>query len=124
MRNALIALLLVGVLSATARDLNACLHYLFPEAGEGAWVLQDDSDGKGAYIRDWNLDAAKPTDAELDAVAAEAEVWWAQQQAALPETVATDDLVKALVAEINTLRTALNLPATTVEAVMDKATDK
>jgi hypothetical protein len=27
--------------------------------------LQDD--GKGAYIKEWNLDIAKPTDAQLDA---------------------------------------------------------
>ena len=28
-------------------------------------ILQDDSDGKGAYIKEWNLDIAKPTDAQL-----------------------------------------------------------
>jgi len=27
--------------------------------------LQDDSDGKGAYIKEWNLDIARPTDAQL-----------------------------------------------------------
>ena len=27
--------------------------------------LQDDSDGKGAYIKEWNLDIAKPTDEQL-----------------------------------------------------------
>jgi hypothetical protein len=32
--------------------------------------LQDD--GKGAYIKEWNLDIAKPTDAQLDAFEAEA----------------------------------------------------
>tara|TARA_R100000655_G_scaffold8447_1_gene22118 strand:- start:1078 stop:1407 length:330 start_codon:yes stop_codon:yes gene_type:complete len=30
-------------------------------------MLQDDSDGKGAYIKEWNLDIAKPTDAQLSA---------------------------------------------------------
>jgi hypothetical protein len=30
------------------------------------------SDGKGAYIKEWNLDIAKPTDAQLDAFEAEA----------------------------------------------------
>ena len=29
--------------------------------------LQDDSDGKGAYIKEWNLDIAQPTDAQLSA---------------------------------------------------------
>ena len=28
-------------------------------------LLQDDSDGKGAYIKKWNLDIAKPTDEQL-----------------------------------------------------------
>ena len=27
--------------------------------------LQDDSDGKGAYIKEWNLDIKKPTDKQL-----------------------------------------------------------
>ena len=28
-------------------------------------MLQDDSDGKGAYIKEWNLDIAEPTDTQL-----------------------------------------------------------
>ena len=28
-------------------------------------MLQDDSDGKGAYIKEWNLDIAQPNDAQL-----------------------------------------------------------
>ena len=28
-------------------------------------MLQDDSDGKGAYIKEWNLGIAKPTDEQL-----------------------------------------------------------
>jgi hypothetical protein len=34
--------------------------------------LQDNSDGKGVFIAEWNLDIAKPTDAQLDAFEAEA----------------------------------------------------
>ena len=30
-------------------------------------MLQDDSDGKGAYIKEWNLDITQPTDAQLSA---------------------------------------------------------
>ena len=30
-------------------------------------MLQDDSDGKGAYIKEWNLDISQPTDAQLAA---------------------------------------------------------
>ena len=28
-------------------------------------ILQDDSNGQGAYIKEWNLDIAQPTDAQL-----------------------------------------------------------
>ena len=28
-------------------------------------MLQDDSNGKGAYIKEWNLDIAQPTDEQL-----------------------------------------------------------
>jgi hypothetical protein len=35
-------------------------------------LLQNDSDGKGDYIKEWNLDnIAKPTDAQLDALETE-----------------------------------------------------
>ena len=30
-------------------------------------LLQNDSDGKGDYIKEWNLDIAQPTDAQLSA---------------------------------------------------------
>jgi len=30
-------------------------------------MLRNDSDGKGAYIKEWNLDIAQPTDAQLSA---------------------------------------------------------
>lgn len=35
-------------------------------------ILQDNSDGKGAYIKEWNLDIVKPTQAQLDALEAQA----------------------------------------------------
>ena len=34
-------------------------------------ILQDD--GNGAYIKEWNLDIAKPTDAQLSAVESDAD---------------------------------------------------
>jgi hypothetical protein len=34
--------------------------------------LQDNSDGKGVFIAEWNLDIPKPTNAQLDAFEAEA----------------------------------------------------
>ncbi len=34
-------------------------------------LLQNDSDSKGDYIKEWNLDIAKPTQEQLDALKAE-----------------------------------------------------
>jgi len=36
-------------------------------------LLQDDSNGKGAYIKEWNLSIAQPTTAQLDALETEAQ---------------------------------------------------
>ena len=36
-------------------------------------ILQNDSDGNGDYIKEWNLDIPKPTDAQLSAVETEAD---------------------------------------------------
>jgi hypothetical protein len=38
-------------------------------------ILQDDSNGQGAYIKEWNLDIAKPTDAQLDALETQAQTY-------------------------------------------------
>jgi signal transduction protein with GAF and PtsI domain len=35
-------------------------------------ILQDNSDGKGVFIAEWNLDIAQPTLAQLDAFEAQA----------------------------------------------------
>jgi len=35
-------------------------------------ILQDDSNGKGPYIKEWNLDIAQPTTSQLDALDAQA----------------------------------------------------
>ena len=35
-------------------------------------ILQDNSDGKGVFIAEWNLPIAKPTQAQLDALDAQA----------------------------------------------------
>ena len=35
--------------------------------------IQDDSNGKGAYIKEWNLSIAKPTQEQLDALETEAQ---------------------------------------------------
>ena len=40
--------------------------------------LQDD--GQGAYIKEWNLDIAKPTTAQLDALESQAQTYENNQQ--------------------------------------------
>ena len=35
-------------------------------------ILQDDSNGQGAYIKEWNLSIAKPTQEQLDALETQA----------------------------------------------------
>jgi hypothetical protein len=35
-------------------------------------LLQDNSDGKGVFIAEWNLDIPKPTQSQLDALEAQA----------------------------------------------------
>ncbi len=41
-------------------------------------LLQDD--GQGAYIKEWNLDIAKPTDAQLNALETQAQTYENNQQ--------------------------------------------
>ena len=38
-------------------------------------ILQDNSDGKGVFIAEWNLSIAKPTQAQLDALDAQATIY-------------------------------------------------
>jgi hypothetical protein len=43
-------------------------------------ILQNDSDGRGDYIKEWNLDIAQPTQAQLDALDAQATTYENNQQ--------------------------------------------
>ena len=45
---------------------------------ESDFILQNDSDGNGAYIAQWNSDQSQPTEAEIEAAHAE---WQAEQDA-------------------------------------------
>jgi hypothetical protein len=42
--------------------------------------LQDNSDGKGVFIAEWNLDIPKPTMAQLDAYEAQAKIVESNQE--------------------------------------------
>ena len=43
-------------------------------------ILMDNSDGKGAFIAEWNLSIAKPTQAQLDELEAQATTYENNQQ--------------------------------------------
>ena len=43
-------------------------------------LLQDDSNGQGAYIKEWNLDIAQPTQEQLDALETQAQTYENNQQ--------------------------------------------
>ena len=42
--------------------------------------LQDDSNGQGVYIAEWNLDIAQPTQAQLDSLESQAQTYENNQQ--------------------------------------------
>lgn len=44
------------------------------------FILQDNSDGKGAFIAEWNLDIPKPTEEQLNALENEANKYERNQQ--------------------------------------------
>jgi hypothetical protein len=43
-------------------------------------IIQNDSDGRGDYIKEWNLDIAQPTQAQLDALESQAQTYENNQQ--------------------------------------------
>jgi hypothetical protein len=53
-------------------------------------LLQDDSNGKGAYIKEWNLDIPKPTQAQLDALDAQATTYENNQKIIATEKLYTE----------------------------------
>ena len=62
-------------------------------------LLQDDSDGKGAYIKEWNVAEAQPTDEQLNAFESEADAVEALNQVYAnrkAEYPSVQDLVVAL----------------------------
>ena len=59
-------------------------------------MLQDDSDGKGAYIKEWNLDIAQPTDAQLSAQESAANTEEANNQVRATRKAAYGDIGEQL----------------------------
>ena len=59
-------------------------------------MLQDDSDGKGAYIKEWNLAIAQPTDAQLSAQESAADTEEANNQVRSTRRTAYGDIGEQL----------------------------
>ena len=59
-------------------------------------MLQDDSDGNGAYIKEWNLDIAQPTDAQLSAQESAADTEEANNQVRATRKAAYGDIGEQL----------------------------
>ena len=59
-------------------------------------MLQDDSDGNGAYIKEWNLDIAQPTDAQLSAQESAADTEEANNQVRNTRRTAYGDIGEQL----------------------------
>jgi len=59
-------------------------------------MLQDDSDGNGAYIKEWNLDIAQPTDAQLAAQESAADTEEANAQVRSTRKAAYGDIGEQL----------------------------
>jgi len=59
-------------------------------------MLQDDSDGKGAYIKEWNLSISEPTDAQLSAQESAADTEEANAQVRSTRRLAYGDIGEQL----------------------------
>ena len=59
-------------------------------------MLQDDSDGKGAYIKEWNLSISQPTDAQLSAQESAADTEEANAQVRSTRRTAYGDIGEQL----------------------------
>jgi hypothetical protein len=59
-------------------------------------MLQDDSDGNGAYIKEWNLSISQPTDAQLSAQESAADTEEANAQVRSTRRTAYGDIGEQL----------------------------
>jgi hypothetical protein len=59
-------------------------------------MLQDDSDGNGAYIKEWNLSISQPTDAQLSAQESAADTEEANAQVRSTRRLAYGDIGEQL----------------------------
>ena len=59
-------------------------------------MLQDDSDGKGAYIKEWNLDIAQPSDSDLASTESDADKYEANETVRATRRTAYGDIGEQL----------------------------
>lgn len=104
-------LLIVGLLIANfalALEWNTCIAYWTRTDANAKWTLQDD--GSGVYIKSYSSSVAKPNEAQLIAIEADAILWKSNQvNDASSRYENWDDvklrkLAKLFVKEINKLR--------------------
>ena len=49
-------------------SMSDALYHLFPDAKDGDWLLQNDLDGKGVYIAQWNRPEPQPNQGQIQSV--------------------------------------------------------
>jgi hypothetical protein len=115
-----ILLATMASLSYEDTNLNVCLQYMTTNYPNSTWVLQDDSNGQGVYIKNWSSGLAKPTLAEAYSVWSLAEPWAIARDFELRKTVYWTNLVN----DIDMYAPLLDTYTNSVSAVSDNATRK
>ena len=49
-------------------NMHKRLLYLFPDFEDGDWVIQDDKDGRGPWLAEWNRPEDMPSSAAINTV--------------------------------------------------------
>jgi hypothetical protein len=76
MKKLIAVIVFLTTVSANAQtNIFWCLEYMTTNHPGSTWMLQDDSNGLGVYIKSWNSTLPKPTIAEALAVWSQAAPW-------------------------------------------------
>ena len=116
---------LIAVSANASTNLNWCLEYMTTNYAGSTWMLQDDSNGLGVYIKNWNSGLAKPTLPNAYAVFPQASIWKSNQVAVSKSDIDAwkdrqidgDTLAKALKAMVICINK--RLPATNKITVVE-----
>lgn len=85
----LLLFVLVVRVMAGGENVNTCLEYMTTNHPNSSWVLQDDSNGQGVYIKQWNSTMPKPSIDEAKAMWPQAAPWKSNQVAGVKSDLAT-----------------------------------